>query len=77
MPLIIEHRGKRPRIADVFATPNATILGDVTISAGASIWFDAVIRADVGHIEIGPAPISRTTWSSTSTRATTRRSVPT
>ena len=55
MPLIIEHQGKRPRIAaDVFIAPNATILGDVTIGAGASIWFGAVIRGDVGHIDIGP-----------------------
>ncbi|MCB0075413.1 MAG: gamma carbonic anhydrase family protein, partial [Caldilineaceae bacterium] len=53
--MIIEHQGKRPRIAaDVFIAPNATILGDVTIGAGASIWFGAVIRGDVGHIEIGP-----------------------
>lgn len=55
MPLIVAHQGKRPQIAaDVFIAPNATILGDVTIGAGASIWFGAVIRGDVGHIEIGP-----------------------
>lgn len=55
MPLIIEYQGKRPRIApDAYIAPNATILGDVTIGAGASVWFGAVIRGDVGHIEIGP-----------------------
>ena len=54
MPLIIEHQGKRPRIAaDVFIAPNATILGDVTIGAGASIWFGAVIRGDSDRITIG------------------------
>lgn len=55
MPLIIEYQGKRPTIADdVYIAPNATILGNVTIGPGASVWFGAVIRGDEGHIRIGP-----------------------
>jgi carbonic anhydrase/acetyltransferase-like protein (isoleucine patch superfamily) len=53
--LIIEYKGKRPTIAeDVFIAPNATIIGDVVIEAGANIWFGAVIRGDEGRIIIGP-----------------------
>jgi carbonic anhydrase/acetyltransferase-like protein (isoleucine patch superfamily) len=53
--LIIEYQGKRPKIADdAFIAPNATIIGDVIIEAGANVWFGAVIRGDEGHIYIGP-----------------------
>jgi len=36
-----------------FVAPNATVLGNVTIARGASIWYGAVVRADVEQIEIG------------------------
>ena len=36
-----------------FIADNATIIGDVTIGANASIWFNVVIRADNDHIVIG------------------------
>jgi carbonic anhydrase/acetyltransferase-like protein (isoleucine patch superfamily) len=36
-----------------FIAPNATILGSVRIKAGASIWFNAVLRGDNDWIEIG------------------------
>jgi carbonic anhydrase/acetyltransferase-like protein (isoleucine patch superfamily) len=36
-----------------FIAKNATILGDVTISEKASVWFGAVIRADKDAIQIG------------------------
>lgn len=52
MAHIIEFRGKRPRIADdVYLAPTAVVIGDVTIEAGASVWFGAVIRGD--HPENG------------------------
>jgi carbonic anhydrase/acetyltransferase-like protein (isoleucine patch superfamily) len=54
MPLILPYRGIMPTIADdVFIAPNATIIGDVTIGAGSSVWFGAVIRGDVMPITIG------------------------
>jgi len=37
----------------VFIADGAKIFGDVEIAAGASIWFNAVIRGDEGKITIG------------------------
>jgi len=36
-----------------FIAPNATVVGNVSISTGASIWYSAVVRADVENITIG------------------------
>jgi carbonic anhydrase/acetyltransferase-like protein (isoleucine patch superfamily) len=50
MPLY-EFEGIRPAVADdAFVAPTATIVGDVTIEAGASVWYGAVIRGDDGPI---------------------------
>ena len=50
MPLF-EYEGKRPVIADdAFIAATATIIGDVTIEAGASIWYGATLRGDDGPI---------------------------
>jgi carbonic anhydrase/acetyltransferase-like protein (isoleucine patch superfamily) len=35
---------------DAFIAPTATLVGDVHVGAGASIWFGAVLRADVAPI---------------------------
>ncbi|MFT5194694.1 MAG: carbonic anhydrase/acetyltransferase-like protein (isoleucine patch superfamily) [Candidatus Promineifilaceae bacterium] len=52
--MLIEFNGKRPKIAEnVFIAPNATIIGDVIIEEGASVWFGAVVRGDSGQIRIG------------------------
>jgi carbonic anhydrase/acetyltransferase-like protein (isoleucine patch superfamily) len=46
--------GSNPTIAsDVFVAPNATILGDVSIGSGSSVWFQSVLRADINEIRIG------------------------
>ena len=43
-----------PRLgARVFVAENATVIGDVEIGDDASVWFNAVIRGDVGRIRIG------------------------
>lgn len=50
MPLY-EYEGIAPKIADdAFVAPTATIVGDVTIESGASVWYGAVIRGDDGPI---------------------------
>ncbi len=50
MPLF-EFEGSRPTIADdAFVAPTATVVGDVTIEAGASVWYGAVLRGDDGPI---------------------------
>lgn len=54
MPIIRAYNGKRPKIApDAFIAENATIIGDVEIAEGVSIWYGAVLRGDVGAIRIG------------------------
>ncbi|RUQ97524.1 gamma carbonic anhydrase family protein [Labedella endophytica] len=43
-----------PRVAeDAFLAPGARIVGNVTIGAGASVWYNAVLRAERAPIEIG------------------------
>ncbi len=37
----------------LFIAPNATVIGDVLLDAGVSVWFGAVIRADRDVIVIG------------------------
>jgi carbonic anhydrase/acetyltransferase-like protein (isoleucine patch superfamily) len=39
--------------ADVFVATGARIVGDVTIGAASSVWFNAVIRGDSEAIRIG------------------------
>lgn len=38
---------------DCFIAENATIVGDVVMGSGCSVWFNAVIRGDVHYIKIG------------------------
>ncbi len=37
-----------------FIAPTASVMGDVTIGAEASVWFGAVLRGDMAPITIGP-----------------------
>ena len=37
----------------VYIAPSANVLGDVTIGANSSIWFQAVLRGDTAPISIG------------------------
>jgi carbonic anhydrase/acetyltransferase-like protein (isoleucine patch superfamily) len=54
MALIKEVRGFAPEIGnDCFLAENATIVGDVKMGEGCSIWFNAVLRGDVNSIRIG------------------------
>lgn len=54
--MLVEFDGKRPQIGrDVFIAPTAVLIGDVVVQDGASIWFNAVLRADFGgRMIIGP-----------------------
>ena len=54
MALIKSVRGFEPKIgSDCYLAENATIVGDVQIGNGCSIWFNAVLRGDVNSIRIG------------------------
>ena len=46
--------GKTPHVDDeAWVAPTATLVGSVTIDAGTSIWYGAVLRADNEPITIG------------------------
>jgi carbonic anhydrase/acetyltransferase-like protein (isoleucine patch superfamily) len=39
--------GKRPQVhPEAFVAPTATLIGDVRVEKGASVWYGAVLRAD-------------------------------
>lgn len=51
---ILPYKGVWPRIAaDAFIAPTAVVAGDVTVESGASVWFGAVIRAEIAPVRIG------------------------
>ncbi|HEY3993072.1 MAG TPA: gamma carbonic anhydrase family protein [Ktedonobacteraceae bacterium] len=51
---IFPYNGVWPTVADdVFIAPGATVIGNVTIGEGASIWYNAVVRGDSAPIVIG------------------------
>jgi carbonic anhydrase/acetyltransferase-like protein (isoleucine patch superfamily) len=53
MPLL-PFNGILPTVAeDAFIAPGAMVIGDVTIGAGASVWFNVVLRGDIAPIRLG------------------------
>jgi carbonic anhydrase/acetyltransferase-like protein (isoleucine patch superfamily) len=45
--------GKTPTVhPTAFVAPTANLIGDVTVEAGASVWFNTVLRADYGPIVV-------------------------
>jgi len=51
---IYSHKGVIPKLhPSVWVAPNATIIGDVEIGEGSSVWFGAVLRGDVFPIRVG------------------------
>lgn len=54
MSQIISVRGYTPEVPeDCFVADNARIIGQVSMGAECSVWYNAVIRGDVNSIEIG------------------------
>ena len=50
----MKHVNTAPQVADdVFVAHNAVIIGDARIESGASVWYNAVIRADNNYCIIG------------------------
>ena len=39
--------------ASVFVAQSADVMGQVTLREKSSVWFNAVIRGDCDHIEVG------------------------
>jgi len=51
---VFSFEGKAPKIhPDAFVAETATIVGDVTIEAKASVWYNAVVRGDFSPVIIG------------------------
>ncbi|NIG52722.1 gamma carbonic anhydrase family protein [Chitinophaga sp. Cy-1792] len=54
MAYILPLNGHTPQLPeDTFIAPNATIVGDVIMGKGCTVWFNAVVRGDVNSIRIG------------------------
>ncbi|MDH5655596.1 MAG: gamma carbonic anhydrase family protein [Spirochaetia bacterium] len=52
--MLIKFRNTYPDIkSGVFIAENASVIGDVKIGSGSSVWFGSVIRGDVHSIRIG------------------------
>ncbi|MEU2054411.1 gamma carbonic anhydrase family protein [Streptomyces bungoensis] len=51
--LIVGIGGKEPQVdPGAFVAPTASVIGDVTLHAGASVWYGAVVRGDVERITV-------------------------
>jgi carbonic anhydrase/acetyltransferase-like protein (isoleucine patch superfamily) len=52
--MILSYQGHSPRVAEsAFVAGSADLIGDVEIAGGSSIWFQVVLRGDVGPIHVG------------------------
>src|SRR3954465_12278725 len=52
MPLF-SFEGRSPQVhPEAWVAPTATLVGDVLVEAGASIWYGVVLRADFGRIVV-------------------------
>lgn len=50
---LFEFEGKRPQVhPEAFVAPTATLIGDVVVEKGASVWYGVVLRADICSIVI-------------------------
>jgi carbonic anhydrase/acetyltransferase-like protein (isoleucine patch superfamily) len=53
-PLILPIAGHTPQLdPQSWVASNATLIGQVSLAAGSSVWFGAVLRAEAEPIEIG------------------------
>lgn len=54
MPLIVPIGERVPKLhPESWVAPNAAVLGDVTLSARASVWYSVTLRADLEPIVVG------------------------
>ncbi|MDX2545003.1 gamma carbonic anhydrase family protein [Streptomyces sp. WI04-05B] len=46
--------GREPKVdEEAFVAPTSSVIGDVTLQAGSSVWYGAVLRGDVERISVG------------------------
>lgn len=60
-PIPVGHAGLAERLRlgprlheSVFVAQGATVVGDVTMDEGCSVWYGAVLRGDINRIVVGP-----------------------
>ena len=54
MGTVVEYKGKRPVIGErVFLAEGSRLIGDVTIGNDSSVFYNAVLRADLASIVVG------------------------
>lgn len=52
--MIASYKGVLPRVAEsAFVAASADLIGEVEIAEDASIWYQAVLRGDIGPIRVG------------------------
>jgi gamma-carbonic anhydrase len=49
----VTYNGKSPSAPLTFIAPSSTLVGDVTIGKGSSVWYGSVVRGDVNPVSIG------------------------
>lgn len=53
-PLVLPYDGRQPTVhVDAWLAPTATVIGDATIESTASVFYGAVVRADMDQITLG------------------------
>ncbi|OQR92026.1 hypothetical protein THRCLA_08813 [Thraustotheca clavata] len=51
---LVGYAGQKPNVDESsFIAPSASVVGEVTVGKGSSIWYGATVRGDVNHITIG------------------------
>jgi len=51
---LANYLNKNPALGEgVFIAPSATVVGDVRLGDGSSVWYGAVLRGDINFISIG------------------------
>jgi carbonic anhydrase/acetyltransferase-like protein (isoleucine patch superfamily) len=51
---LLEFRGTTPKVnPKAYVSPRATLIGNVEIGEGSSVWEHAVLRGDMGRIRVG------------------------
>mmetsp|Transcript_16544 Transcript_16544/g.23375 ORF Transcript_16544/g.23375 Transcript_16544/m.23375 type:complete len:314 (+) Transcript_16544:18-959(+) len=51
---VIPHKSQKPKLSlDSFVAPTASLIGDVEIGEGSSIWYGAILRGDIHYIKVG------------------------
>lgn len=56
VPPLVPYDGHLPRVApDAFVADTARLVGRVTLAPKSSVWYGAVLRADINRIDVGEA----------------------